>query len=331
MSPTTIRGFRPRLMISVLLPFSLAAQAPQDSPAKPDSPEAAAHVAKAKKIAGAEWAAEAHFFCEAPRATDANAAPIEPARIFDNVYAIGRAATTTYAITTPEGIIMIDSGYTRDVETILLPAFKKLGLDPKQIKYSIITHGHADHFGGAFYLQEHFGTRIAMSAEDWDVVLAPPPAEGKKKGEPQPLPRKDMILVEGQPVSLGGEKVTPVFIPGHTPGSMGLIFPVKDGSKTHVAALFGGTILIAGRIPDEGLQQYLRSIAHFKQMAKEMKVDVELQNHPVYDNMPEKLAQLSERKPGAPNPFVVGPANYGKFLDVMEECMRADIARRASN
>ena len=44
--------------------------------------------------------------------------------------------------------------------------------------------------------------------------------------------------------------------------------------------------------------------------------------------MPEKLVQLGSRKPGVPNPFVVGPANYAKFLDVMEECMRADIARR---
>ena len=327
MSPKRFGGTLPRLMVSAALPFLLAAQAPQNAPAKPDSPEAAAHVAAAKKIAGTEWAGEARFFCEAPLATDANAPMIEPTKIFDNVYAMGRAATVTYAIATPDGIIMIDSGYTRDVETILLPAFKKLGLDPTKIKYSIITHGHADHFGGAFYLQEHFGTRIAMSAEDWDVVLAPPAST--KKGEPQPLPRKDMILVEGQPVSLGAETVTPVFIPGHTPGSMGLMFPVKDGSKTHVAGLFGGTILVAGRIPDEGLQQYLRSIAHFKEKAKEMKVDVELQNHPVYDNMPEKLAQLSSRKPGAPNPFVVGAANYGKFLDVMAECMRADIARRA--
>ena len=316
-----------RLILTALAPACLFAQAP-DAPKKPDSPEAAAHVAKAKQIAGKEWAAEAHFFCEAPLATDANAPMIEPAKIFDNVYAFGRAATVTYAIATPEGIIMIDSGYTRDIETILLPAFQKLGLDPKQIKYSIITHGHADHFGGAFYLQEHFGTKIAMSAEDWDLVLAPPAAGGKKKGEPQPLPRKDMVIKEGEPIAFGGETITPVFIPGHTPGSMGLIFPVKDGGKTHVAALFGGTILVAGRISDEGLQQYLRSIAHFKDEAKKMKVDVELQNHPTYDNMPEKLTALAARKPGAPNPFVVGGASYAKFLDVMAECMQADIARR---
>jgi metallo-beta-lactamase class B len=110
---------------------------------------------------------------------------------------------------------------------------------------------------------------------------------------------------------------------------MGLIFPVIDAGKKHVAGLFGGTILLAGRIPDEGLQQYLYSIDHFKQVAKQSKVDVELQNHPLYDGLDERLAKLRERKPGAPHPFIVGQGNYGKFLDVMSECMRAQMARRA--
>ena len=110
---------------------------------------------------------------------------------------------------------------------------------------------------------------------------------------------------------------------------MGLIFDVTDGGKRHVAALYGGTILLPGIISDQGLQQYSRSIDHFKEMTKQYKVDVELQNHPLYDNFEERLAKLRERKPGAANPFVVGQANYQKFLDVMSECMRAEIARRA--
>ena len=64
-------------------------------------------------------------------------------------------------------------------------------------------------------------------------------------------------------------------------------------------------------------------------MAKHFKVDVELQNHPLYDEFAQRLAELRERKPGAPNPFIVGQGNYGKFLDVMSECMQAQIARRA--
>jgi metallo-beta-lactamase class B len=320
------------LTLVALLASFAAAQAPGAAPAKPDSPEVTAHVDKAKKIAGSEWAAEANFFCLMPRPNSPTDPVIEPARIFDNVYAMGRSGTMVYAITTADGIILIDSGYGREEESVLLPAMTKLGLDPARVKYVVLTHGHGDHFGGALYLQEHYGAHVVLSQADWDLMLNPPAApQGAKKGGGPPVtpPKKDLVAMEGQPITLGAEKVTPVMIPGHTPGSTGLIFDVMDGGKRHVAALYGGTILTPGIIPDAGLQQYLRSIDHFKEMTKRAKVDVELQNHPLYDGMEEKLAKVRDRKPGSPNPFIVGQANYGKFLDVMSECMRAQIARRA--
>ena len=134
---------------------------------------------------------------------------------------------------------------------------------------------------------------------------------------------------EGKPIVLGDEKVTPVMVPGHTPGSMALIFPVKDGGKTHIAGLYGGTVLLTRILKDEQLQQYLKSLEHYKEVARKMKVDVEVQNHPLYDGMLEKLAALKDRKPGSPNPFVVGPGSYAKFLDVQSECMQAALARRS--
>lgn len=56
---------------------------------------------------------------------------------------------------------------------------------------------------------------------------------------------------------------------------------------------------------------------------------MELQNHPIMDNFGQKLAALKERKPGQPNPFVVGRDNYTKFLEVMSECAKASLARHA--
>jgi metallo-beta-lactamase class B len=135
-----------------------------------------------------------------------------------------------------------------------------------------------------------------------------------------------MIITEGQPIVLGDEQVIPVAIPGHTPGSMGFIFPVKDEGKTHMAAMFGGTILLPGRVPIEGLQAYQGSIARFKQETDKMKVDVELQNHPLMDDLAQKLEKLAARKKGDPNPFIAGEANYGKFLDVMSQCIDYQIA-----
>jgi len=323
------------LSLATVLAGSLRAQAPQAPPAKPDPPAVMEHIEKAKQIAGKEWAAEAVFFCTAPRANLPTDPLIEPAKLFDNLYAFGRSGTVVYALTTSAGIILIDSGYANEVETVLVAQMKAVGLDPAQVKTIILTHGHGDHFGGAAYFQDHYGTHVVESAADWDLIQNPPPpfpglSPAAKGPPPVPVtpPHKDIVAVEGSLITLGDEKITPIMVPGHTPGSMALTFQVKDGGKTHVAGLFGGTILLSGRIKDDDLRKYIESIAHYKEVARKMKVDVEVQNHPLYDGMPEKLTALKDRKPGSPNPFVVGPANYAKFLDVQSECMKAAIARR---
>ena len=200
---------------------------------------------------------------------------------------------------------------------------KKLGFDPASVKIVIITHGHADHFGGAPYLQQHYSPHVYMSASDWDFMqLAPPPAQG----QPAIPPKVDMFVSDGQPIVLGDEKVTPVLIPGHTPGSLGLIFPVKDGGKSHTVGIVGGGMLPQGS-PDQ-MRVFLHSLDHFEEWTKKMKVDVELQNHPIMDGFAGKLTALRARKSGDPNPFVVGQENYSRFVEVMHQCVQVYIDRR---
>ena len=315
------------LLIVAVLPSLARAQAP---PLKPDSPEVKTLIEKARKAGGAIWADEAHFFCEAPRGNSATDPVIEPTTIFDNVSVIGNAGTVVYVVQTSDGLLMIDSLAANQVETQLLPGFRKLGLDPAQVKVIIAGHGHADHVGGSRYMQEHFGSKVYVSAPDWNVIENPPPPRGggAPAGPPPVWPKHDQVLTEGQPVVLGGLTVMPVAIPGHTPGSMGFIFPVKDNGRTHIAAMYGGTILTPGIISDEGLQTYLKSLARFKEETRKAKVDVEIQNHPLMDPIQPKLDKLRSRKKGDPNPFVVGQGNYQKFVDVMSLCTQANMARR---
>jgi len=237
--------------------------------------------------------------------------------------------TTVYVVQTSDGLLMIDSMGAAQVETDLLPGFRKLGLDPAQVKIIIAGHGHADHVGGSRYMQEHFGSKVYISAADWNLIENPPAARGGgAPAPPQVWPKHDQVLTEGQPVVLGDLKVMPVAIPGHTPGSMGFIFPVKDNGRTHMAALYGGTVLTPGIISDEGLATYLKSVAHFREETTKAKVDVEIQNHPLMDPIQAKLDKLAARRTGDPNPFVVGQENYQKFLDVMSLCTQVNIARR---
>jgi metallo-beta-lactamase class B len=143
-------------------------------------------------------------------------------------------------------------------------------------------------------------------------------------------PKRDITAVEGQAVTVGDVTFTPVMIPGHTPGSMGLVFPVKDGRTTRVAGLFGGSILTPGRISDDGLRQYIRSVDHWGEVTRRLNVDVEIQNHPMYDGFLGKLERLNARKAGEPNPFAVGRDSYQRFVAVMSNCMKAQLARRGT-
>ena len=301
-------------------------------PPRPDNPQSLAHIDAAKKLANndAFLVNPYNFFCipANTRANNSNAPELEPVKLFDNVYAVGNSETAVYVIATSGGTLMIDSGYTDRVESVVLTGLQKLGLDPAKVKYILLGHGHADHFGGARYFQDHYGTKVGTAAADWDLINPPNPPANQNPNANQARPKKDLVLAEDQPVKLGDVTVTSIAIPGHTPGSLAFIFPVKDKGKTRMAGLFGGTILTLDRITTDGLKQYTQSIAHYLETAKKMKVEVEFQNHPIFDGMPDKLAKLKTMKAGDPNPFIVGTDRYVKMWNIVSECIQAEIARR---
>ena len=131
--------------------IGLSAQQPPAAPPRPDTPAITAMIEAARKAAAPEFADAVHFWCEAPRANRLDDPPIVPTKIFDNVYAIGNSGTTVYVVRTTAGLLMIDALFANQVDTQLLPGFRALGLDPAQVKIVLVTHGHADHFGGAAY------------------------------------------------------------------------------------------------------------------------------------------------------------------------------------
>jgi metallo-beta-lactamase class B len=289
-------------------------------------------VEKAKKTAGTQWADEEHFFCETPRANAATDPPIQPTKIFDNLYAIGNTGTVVYVAQTSAGLLMIDSLPAANLNNQLLPGFMALGLNPADVKIIVLGHGHADHFGNAAYFQEKYGTKVYLSNADWNLIENPPPGRnGQPAQPPQGAPKHDQVVTEGQPIALGDFKLTPVFIPGHTPGSTGYIFNVKDNGKTRVAGIYGGTILTPGPISDEGLATYVKSVEHWRNETKKAGVEVVLQNHPLMLPMAAWTEKIRSAKKGDPNPFVVGKAGYQKFVDVLSACSEINVARRKSS
>ena len=101
----------------------------------------------------------------------------------------------------------------------------KLGLDPKNIKYVLVSHAHRDHVGGASYLQDRFGARVVMSAADWDLL--------GRTGGAWPKPKRDIVATDGQHLTLGDTTLTLYLTPGHTLGTISSLIPVKDGKAAH--------------------------------------------------------------------------------------------------
>lgn len=291
-------------------------------------PEAAQHIEKARALAADDLTYTFDFFCTPGKARPNNfsAPALTPVQLFDNLYAVGNSETVVYAITTSAGIVLLDAGHPGDIESIVLPGLQSLGLDPADIRYVLLGHGHNDHYGGAALLQQR-GARIGSTAADWTTITNEAPSQ--LFGEIA-KPMQDLVLREGEAIVVGDTTITPVEIPGHTPGSLAFIFPVRDGASTHTAGMFGGTVLAAGFVPLPGLKQYLSSIAHYRDIAQQMGVDVEIQNHPIFDDTPGRLAALANRAPGAPHPFVMGNEPYLRFWDVISECMQATLIQRES-
>jgi len=330
---------RTRLLVACLSSGAVAFVSAQQAPAnKPDTPEVTRLIERLRHDVGPRWAYAVHFWCEEPRANRPDDPPIPPTKIFDEVFAIGNSGTTVYVIRTSQGLLMIDAlgagdaaGTTAQLESQLLPGFQKLGLDPAQVKVVLVTHGHADHYGGASYFQERYGSKVYVSTADW-AVMENPPARGRggrgPVGPPTPLPKHDAELHDGDTVTLGDVKIKAIAVPGHTPGSMGFIFPVHDKGKAHVAALFGGAWLTPQILSDDALQTFRMSVAHFMSATRDAKVDVLLQNHMLMDPIQPKLDAVAGRTSGQPNPFVVGRSEYQKFLKVMDGCTEVNLERR---
>ena len=91
-------------------------------------------------------------------------------KVFDNLYFLGQTEYSVWAVTTSAGIILIDAIFDYSVDDEVAGGLKALGLDPATIKYVIISHGHADHSGGAKYLQDRFNAHVLLTAADWDLL-----------------------------------------------------------------------------------------------------------------------------------------------------------------
>jgi metallo-beta-lactamase class B len=244
----------------------------------------------------------------------------EPAKVFDNLYFVGGKVHSAWALTTSDGIILIDTIYPYNSEELIVGGLQKLGLDPGSIKYIIISHAHGDHIGGAEMLQTRYGAQVVMGAPDWDLVARYPNRYKTMS------PKRDIAATDGMKITLGGQTVTTWLTPGHTPGTLSYTFAVLDRGKPVNVAYSGGTAFnFVNNTPTPGIknfQIYIDSQKHIAAKAAETGATVLLSNHSEFDNAVNKNRMLAGRGDG-PHPYDVGADGVQRYFRVMQGCARA--------
>jgi metallo-beta-lactamase class B len=228
-----------------------------------------------------------------------NANPVPPFQIFDNLYYVGLDSVSAYVLKTSGGLILIDSLYAEFADHIP-KAMQQLGLNPKDLKYILVTHAHVDHAGGAKAIQAITGARVAMADADWEMIARGGyiSSQGEKRVF-QPLAR-DMVTKDGETLKLGDTSIKMYITPGHTAGVTSLEFPVYDQGKQYKAFVLGGMGLntVNGV---RATQQYIEGVRRVMTMPD---IHVNIQNHTPAAQLKDRSAKLAARKAGDPHPYV---------------------------
>ncbi|HRO60321.1 MAG TPA: MBL fold metallo-hydrolase [Burkholderiaceae bacterium] len=252
----------------------------------------------------------------------------EPGRAFDNLYFVGAAWVSAWVIKTSEGLILIDALNNDDEAKRLVDSgMRRLGLDPAEIRYVIVTHAHGDHYGGLPYLSARYQPRIVMSEDDWEQAEGTLEFDSPLWGRPPKFdPARDVKARDGDELVLGDTAVAIHTTPGHTHGTVSLVFDVTQGGQTHRALLWGGTAFNFGKdLPR--LQSYIDATGKMTRIAQRQDIDVMISNHAGYDSAPQKLDAL--RTGATANPFVIGEEAVIRSLKTMGACARAQYDRFA--
>jgi metallo-beta-lactamase class B len=248
------------------------------------------------------------------RADDVEFQKIEPFKVFDNLYYVGPGYVSVWLLTTPEGNILFDSAQEPYVDHVI-NNIRKVGVDPMSIRYIILSHGHLDHFGGAAKIQEASGARVVAAEEDWKLIEQVGSRPGRAGGPPPRVPKRDMVVKDGDPLALGGQTLKFHVTPGHTPGVLTTEgITVRDGGTSYKAIVWGG----AGY--RGGLAEAEQSVKSANKVGQIQGVQVNLQIHSWADpsgypggGVLERSMMLKSRKPGAPHAFV-DPAIFTEWV-----------------
>ena len=252
--------------------------------------------------------------------------PVEPFQIADHLYYVGTEQLSAFLFVTPAGLILLDAPMQENVDKVLA-SIRKLGFDPRNIRYLIASHGHFDHVGGIASIQEATGAEIVLSEKDAPLV-----ANGGRgdfflgSTAPYAAATADRILSPGDVLRLGGLELEANLTAGHTRGCTSWSAVITVAGKPHkMVVVCSLTVLdgyqLTGATPSyEGIaRDFCSSVRTLRQLG----ADLFLASHPSFFSMAKKARTLS-RNPQA----FVDPEGFDRYLNQAAASIDATLAEQ---
>lgn len=225
-----------------------------------------------------------------------------------NLYFIGVFEASCHLIDTGDGLILIDTGYEENAETIL-ESMQTLGFNIGDVKIILHSHGHYDHTGATANLLKLVPTaKTYLSFADVKYIKGFTP---------------DFDIKDGDVIKLGNTEIRCMFTPGHTEGSVSFFFDVTEDGATYRAAMFGGagTNQLKKDYMNRREVSYLNRGLFLKSVERLLgeHVDVPIGNHVGHNKTIDKYEKMIA---GAEkNPFI-SPGEWESFLKRLHRTMR---------
>ena len=222
--------------------------------------------------------------------SDPKAQAMEPYKAFDNVWYVGISWVSAWVVRTSDGVVLIDTLHDPHAPSLL--------------------ENLNDHAGGAYALKPLTAARFVMTQRGWDEAAA-----SSKGPRPWTMIAPDLVLKDGESVTVGDTAFTLYETPGHTFGTASYSFPVRDGANTSRAFTVGGLGLNAIQNSKQ-VEDFIASVSRIERMVRDPAnpIRVHLTTHPFSNGLTEAKDRIPGRKPGDPHPLV-DPEGFLKQLE----------------
>lgn len=251
--------------------------------------------------------------------------PFPPHKVIANVYYVGASDIASYLIATPQGHILINSGY-ETTPAIIRKNVEALGFKVSDIKILLNGQAHWDHIAGQAAMKEMSGAEVWASEADAPVIEGGGKGDFRFEGEHSYPPVKvSRRLKHGDTISLGGTTLFAHMTPGHSKGCTTFTMKVREGGRDYDVVFVGGLSINPGvtLVNNTKYPKIVEDYERTYRILRALKCDIFLGSHGGYYGMKAKYEKL---KAGATtNPFL-DPEGYAGFVDAQERAFRKQLA-----